>query len=191
MIDKGSAEFRSGKNAIKNSKKILWTKYFRLNSKLFKHSGEYTFDYSIKTYGISISTRFVLEKYFEKRKPKFKKKKEEKDKEKEEEFKYLQNCNAGELKEIQNSHLVYVDPGKGNLIYCIDDDNKVFRYTRKQRLRETQRIKHQRTINEYKKKNNLCVVETEIPNRKSCKLNTFLKYLKLKNYSKNVLVHHL
>ena len=46
---------------------------------------------------------------------------------------------------------MYVDPGKTNIIYCIDDDDNVFRYTRKQRLFETKRLRTQKIVKNIKK----------------------------------------
>ena len=54
-----------------------------------------------------------------------------------------------------------------------------FRYSRKQRLNETQRIIHQKTINNYKTQHKLKKVETSISkeNSKTCNYEKFMEYL--------------
>jgi len=43
-----------------------------MNNTVFTHNKDYTFDYAIKTDGVSISTRFILKKFYNKRVPKSK-----------------------------------------------------------------------------------------------------------------------
>lgn len=68
------------------------------------------------------------------------------------------------------------------MIYYVDDNDKFFRYTRKQRLRETQRLKHQKIINDFKNENNLKGIETSISdqNSKTCNYVKFKQYWKQK-----------
>ena len=214
LKDKDTKNSRSGENAIENSKNSLWNEYFNLKKDLFKYTKEYTFDHSIKTNGISISTRFILNKYQEKKKKRKKKKKNmkngigigigigieiesesESESESEnkktnvDEFRYLEDHNDKELQEIKDSHLVYIDPNKGNLIYCIDDNGIKFRYTRKQRLKETQRIKNQNKIKKFKKENDLMKFETKVSteNSKTCDYKKFMEYLSVKNLANETL----
>ena len=88
-----------------------------------------------------------------------------------------------DLQTVNDAHCVYVDPNKGNLIYCIDDNNKVFRYTRWQRMHETKRLFAQRTIRRYKRYNALEPIEAEISrfNSKVCRFTQFMDHVNIKN----------
>ena len=168
---------------VKLVKPTVWNKFFDLTNDIFKPPKGYTFDDAIKTDGISVSVRFVRSDHYGKfRKPKQPKETEE--------FTYLDDLSQDKKNEIkQTMHPVYVDPNKGNLIYCIDDKNTVFRYTRKQRLIETQRLKNQRAINKFNKDNNLKPIETSVSeeNSKTCNFEKFMKYLNIKNEANNKL----
>jgi hypothetical protein len=186
MIDNDSKKYRNGKNAIEQAKKELWGKFFKTDNCVFKHGKNYIFDYSIKTDGISISIRFI-------RKDKYGKKVRQQKNIDNNDFIYIDNLKKKEIKNIkQNCNVVYIDPNKGNLIYCVDNNNKFFRYTRKQRLRETQRLKHQKIINNFKDENNLKEIETSISdkNSKTCNYVKFKQYLKAKNKANDKLFEH-
>ena len=171
---------------VKLIKPTVWNKFFDMKNDIFKPPKGYTFDDAIKTDGINLSVRFVRsDQYGKFRKPKKPKETEE--------FTYLDDLSQDKKTEIkQTMHPVYVDPNKGNLIYCIDDENTVFRYTRKQRLTETQRLKNQRAINKFKNDNKLKVIETSVSeeNSKTCNFEKFMKYLKVKNEANNLLFIH-
>ena len=180
MIDKGSKQYRNGKGQIEKSKEILWDMFFKMSRKEFDYNKRYTFDYCIKTDGIGVSIRFIDKDYYGK---KVKSRKRVKDNI---EFPYFDELSKTELDTLKDKYnIVYIDPNKGNLIYCIDDDGNTFRYTRKQRIRETQRVKHLRVITKYKKQNGLIKYETAISseNSKSCNYENYMKYLKVKNKS--------
>ena len=104
---------------------------------------------------------------------------------KDEEFEYLENYNQFELLELKEKYnIVYTDPGKCRLLYMLDEKkNKIFKYTGKQRLYETQRLKYQQIEENMKKENNIIEKETELStcNSKSCKFEIFKKYIKVKN----------
>ena len=184
-MDTDTKQYRNGKNAIENAKPFLWDKYFKMNNKAFTHNKDYTFDYGIKTDGVSISTRFILKKFYNKKVPKSNAFAGD-------EFPYLEDLSKEQQKDLKEAHCVYVDPNKGNLIYCIDDDDKVFRYTRAQRLNETKRLKAQKTIKKFKKEHNISAIETTISehNSKTCDFKTFMNYLKAKNIANVKLFEH-
>jgi hypothetical protein len=108
------------------------------------------------------------------------------------EFPYLEDLSKENQEALKHSHCVYVDPNKGNLIYCIDDDNKIFRYTRKQRLNDTQQLKCQKIIKKFKRENNLSAIETKVSkqNSKTCNFMTFMEYLKAKNNANSELFQY-
>ncbi len=99
------------------------------------------------------------------------------------EFPYLDEIDEDELKEVQNSLKVYVDPGKKCLIYMMDDNGNILKYTNKRRIHETKRLKYQRLLHNYKKKNSIDEVENQLKdfNSKTCNLVKFKKYIKEKN----------
>ena len=185
MIDENSNKYRQGENAIRKAKDELWGKFFHLDAKLFRYGGKqleenkYLFEGTITTNGVSISPRFVSREFFNKRKPKQNKKVSM-----EPEFKYLDEHTEEALDQLRKEYtFVYVDPNKSNLIFCIDNYGNTFRYTRKQRLQETQRIHNQKVTNKYKKEKKVHEVETEVSkhNGKTCNYEDFMKYLKVKN----------
>jgi hypothetical protein len=166
----------------KIKKLIAWNLFFKMKNRMFKgknngsfnpnwtrthnYEKDYEFDFSIHTNGVSVSTRFVrirgpncLKPNEGKgtRKQSGKARKKVKDTTRDE-FTYLDDLNDNQINDLRNRHLVYVDPNKGNLIYCVDgniDSNEqegtFFRYTRKQRLAETRRIKQVKAVLNYRK----------------------------------------
>ena len=121
------------------------------------------------------------------------------------EFPYFEDLTDEQIDFLQNSHRVYIDPGKENLIYCMDDvprdgirRNKAvlkantFRYTKSQRLEETQRIYQQEIIRKYKKDRRLEPIEAKISalNSKTCNFDSFMAYLLVKNEANQSLFRH-
>jgi hypothetical protein len=174
MIDKDSKKFRNGKGQIENSKNILWNTFFKLNK--MKYNKNYIFDNAILTDGIGVSIRFIH---------KNNKNNIELSKNKENnlEFEYITDLDDIKLNEIKRKNIVYIDPNKNALLYCMDNNEKYFKYTRAQRLKETQRLKNQKIINKYKKQNKLKELETEISkeNSKTCNYDKFINFIKIKN----------
>jgi hypothetical protein len=107
------------------------------------------------------------------------------------EFPYLEQLNEAEFKALkENNNWAVNDPGKRVYIYMKDTKGNVFRYTHRQYLHETKRIKYQKTIQNYKDKNNISVLEKELTsyNSKSCDLIIFKLYVQKKNeLNKNLL----
>ena len=179
LIDKNSKQFRSGEGQIDKSKRYLWQTFFKLKRKIFKYNNDYAFDFTIITDGIGVSIRFIHNDY----EKKFGKKeiiKQEKD-----DYPYLDELDDNKINEICDNNCLYIDPNKSNLIYCMDNNDKIFRYTRAQRLKETERLKNQKIINKYKNQHNLKSVETTISteNSKTCNYEKFMKYIKIKQES--------
>lgn len=98
------------------------------------------------------------------------------------EFPYLED-----LTERQIQHLifncVYCDPGKGNLLTFIDDDDNVYMYTIRQRQHETKSKKYNKLLKNYRDKVKITEIENKLSdyNSKSCNIETFKKYVKIKN----------
>jgi hypothetical protein len=216
----------------KIKKLIAWNLFFNMKNRMFKgknngffnpdwirthnYEKDYEFDFSIHTDGISVSTRFVrirgpncLKTNESKgtRKQSGKARKKVKDTTKDE-FTYLDDLDENQIADLQNRHLVYVDPNKGNLIYCVDGNidssdqgGTFFRYTRKQRLAETRRIKQVKAVLNYRKETiisyneqnpdgnlilrekSLVELETILSkySSKTSNFQTFMEYLSIKN----------
>jgi transposase len=91
---------------------------------------------------------------------------------------------------LQNKKIVAIDPGKMDLLYCVDDDNvndNIFRYSQDRRRKETKSKKYSKILLELKKEKiddkSIIEYETELSkfNRKTLDINEFKKYIKKKN----------
>ena len=119
-------------------------------------------------------------------KNKIKTEKEEKD---HIDFKYLEDLNNEELKEINNNNWVVIDPGKKTLLYMKDKNGKELKFTNKRYVKEIKRLKYQNLLQNYKNKSNISNIENELSNynSKSCNLEIFKEYIKNKNRINNIL----
>jgi len=91
---------------------------------------------------------------------------------------------------LQNKKIVGIDPGKNDLIYCVDNSNKEaneFRYSQDQRRKETKKKKYSKIQLELKEEkiNGKTIIEweTEISkfNRKSLNIPKFEEFIKKKS----------
>jgi hypothetical protein len=91
---------------------------------------------------------------------------------------------------LQNKKIVAIDPGKCDLIYCVDDDNKEankFRYSQDQRRKETKKKKYSKIHLEMKKEKiqgkTIIEWETELSklNKKSLNMTKFKEYIQKKS----------
>lgn len=99
------------------------------------------------------------------------------------EFPYLEDLNPIQLEELKNNNWVVCDPGKRVLFYMKNKDGVRFRYSNRQYVKETKRLKYQRLLKNYKDKTNISKIENELSkyNSKSCELNKFRKFILNKN----------
>lgn len=135
----------------------------------------------IDTDGVSVTILFIKDEYVGKKIPSNKIGIQEK---------YLEDLQSKELKKLKNKKIVAIDPGKCDLIYCVDSDNKEtnkFRYSQDQRRKETKNKKYQKIILKEKqfKINDKTIIEYETElsqfNRKTLDINKFKTYCKKKN----------
>ena len=91
---------------------------------------------------------------------------------------------------LQNKKIVAIDPGKNDLIYCVDDCNKEankFRYSQDQRRKETKKKKYSKIQLQLKQEkiNGKTIIEweTEISkcNRKTLNITKFKEYIQKKS----------
>ena len=83
--------------------------------------------------------------------------------------------------------VLYVDPGKKNILYIVNDKGVYFRYSNSERIFETKRLEYQTKIQKYKDENGISEIENELSgyNSKSCNLSDYKKYLMKKKQLKN------
>lgn len=204
------------KNIMKN-KHELWNKYFNLEHKIFRKR-KYVFDYKISTNCYDVSIQKIHVSYVEKENKKKNNKREAKKiakfnkenniiiekqdkviikkekKIKKPEFEYIDDAikdiNLKEQLKVMNK--IYIDPGKKNLVTMIDDNEKKYKYTNKQYIHETKKIKFQNKILKFKKENNISQIEENITkcNSKSCSSINFEQYIKVKNFLNEQLFEH-
>jgi len=171
-------------NTKKHEDKI-WRFFFRTERKLFTKTG-YSFHHMISTDGVGASILFLREDLVGKRLPSAKK------------------CMSRELyidelndySGLQDKKIVGIDPGKEDLIYCVDDDSKdanVFRYSQNQRRKETKMKKYNNIILAMKTNKiqgkSVIEYETELStyNRKTLQIDKFKTYINEKNRINNML----
>lgn len=168
---------------------VYWGEILNLTNKVFrqKFKKNWTIN-SIKTDGVGVSICFdcdptVNHKRFAGGK---------RSKPKKEEQVYIDDYSPKELKSMtKNKNIVYVDPGKNNLIMCMSDikEKEVFyKYTKGQRYNDL-KTKYIKRSNKQVKKNILSdmmyadkelLQRYESLNHKTCNYDNFVEYLKCK-----------
>ena len=184
---------------IMTYKDSLWNTYFNINNKL-KIKG-FSFDHTILTDGYSCSVRFIHNDLLPTVNMKKNRMKEgrikgstkiintnnstesisETDKFQEEriEFPYIDEFDRNEL---VGNH-IFIDPGKRDLLYIIDDKKNRMTYSNKERLKETKRLKYRRIISNLKDQLGISKIENQLTtyNSKTCDLNKFQEFIRVKN----------
>lgn len=167
------------KGNLKKNEDKIWMFFFRTERKFFKKK-HYSFHHMIETDGVSCSLLLLRKDLVGKKLPMMKK--------------GLSNeTYIDELKyysQLQNKKIVAVDPGKCDLIYCVDDCNKEankFRYSQDQRRKETKKKKFSKIQLELKQEkiNGKTIIEweTEISKykRKSLNITKYKEYIQKKS----------
>jgi hypothetical protein len=166
------------KGNLKRNEDKIWKFFFRTERQCFTKK-DYSFHHMIETDGISCSILLLRKDLVGKR------------------FRTLTN-NSKELyidsldnyEMLKNKTIVGVDPGKCDIIYCVNGDTKEaqkFRYSQDQRRKETKAKKYAKIILELKQQkinnNTIIVYETELSkyNRKTLNFNKFIEYITKKN----------
>jgi hypothetical protein len=171
-----------------NTKKYedkIWTFFFRTEKKVFRKN-DFSFHHMISTDGVGVSILFIRDDLVGKRLPSARKcvSKEL----------YIDELN--DYSTLQDKKIVGVDPGKEDLIYCVDDASKdanVFRYSQNQRRKETKMKKYNNIILAMKtnkiKGKSVIEYETELSNynRKTLQIDKFKTYINEKNRINNML----
>lgn len=116
--------------------------FFRTERQCFKKT-KYTFHHMVETDGVSCSILLLKNEYIGKRIPNNKKISFEK---------YIDELDN--YAKIKKKKIVSIDPNLGDLIYCIDNDDKnanEFRYTQDSRRKECKLKKYAKIILDFKK----------------------------------------
>jgi transposase len=173
------------KGNLKKYENEIWDFFFRTERQCFKKP-KYTFHHMIETDGVSCSILMLRNDLIGKRMP------------------YIKiGSNAEEYIDeltdytnVKNKKIVCIDPGVGDILYCVDDDNKdanEFRYTQDSRRKECKIKKYAKIILEFKKEKiggkTIIEYETELSklNRKTLIIKDFKEYIKKKSEINNKL----
>ena len=177
--EQGKKSDYSNQGNTKKHEDKIWRFFFRTERKLFTKTG-YSFHHMISTDGVGASILFLRNDLVGEKLPNAKR------------------CLSNELyideltdyTALQNKKIVAIDPGKEDLIYCVDDASKdanVFRYSQNQRRKETKMKKYNNIILAMKtnKIEGKCVIEYETElstyNRKTLQIDKFKTYINEKN----------
>ena len=171
-------------NTKKHEDKI-WEFFFRTERKLFTKTG-YSFHHMISTDGVGVSILFLRKDLVGNKIPNTKKNAS----------KELYIDELTDYTDLQNKKIVGVDPGKDDLIYCVDGASKdanIFRYSQNQRRNETKLKKYNNIILAMKTNKiqgkTIIEYETELSNfnRKTLNLDRFKEYIQSKNRINHIL----
>ena len=178
------SDYNNQGNTKKHEDKI-WKFFFSTEKKVFRKN-DFSFHHMISTDGVGVSILFLRDDLVGKRLPSAKKgvSKEL----------YIDELN--DYSALQNKKIIGIDPGKEDLIYCVDDASKdanVFRYSQNQRRKETKMKKYNNIIlgmktNKIQGKS-VIEYETELSlyNRKTLCMDKFKAYINEKNRINHIL----
>ena len=167
------------KGNLKRKENKIWEFFFRTERKCF-HKNQYEFHHMIETDGVSCSLLLLRKDLIGKKLPMMKKGLSTET--------YIDELS--DYSQLQNKKIVGIDPGKCDLIYCVDNDNKEaskFRYSQDQRRKETKKKKYSKIQLELKQEkiNGKTIIdwETELSklNRKSLNIQKFKEYIQKKS----------
>uniref|UniRef100_A0A6C0AEZ4 Uncharacterized protein n=1 Tax=viral metagenome TaxID=1070528 RepID=A0A6C0AEZ4_9ZZZZ len=174
-----------------NNQFNLWNRFFKLNHKSLKKN-KYTFNFMIKTDGISVSILFIkLDKNNIPLKKSFKNNTDN--------FDYIEQVEI--TQDIKNKKVICIDPGYSDIIYCGAKNEKgdlqTFRYTQNQRRLETKSKKYNKIIEEINTETKISnksikEIETKLSklNSKTINFEKFYKYCIKKNKLNSKLYQH-
>ena len=172
------SDYNDEGNTKKHEDKI-WQFFFRTERKVFTKTG-YSFHHMISTDGVGVSILLLRKDLVGNKIPNAKK-----NISKEQYIDELKDYTA-----LQTKKIVGIDPGKDDLIYCVDGASKdanVFRYSQNQRRKETKMKKYNNIVLAMKthkiQGKSVIEYETELSkfNRKTLDVTKFKQYINEKN----------
>jgi hypothetical protein len=181
----GTKGFYKTKGELKKNEDKIWEFFFRTERKMFCKTG-YSFHHMVSTDGVGLSILFLRADLVGKKLPMMKKGISRE----------LYIDELDDYSNLQDKTIVGIDPGKDDLIYCVDNASKdanVFRYSQDQRRKETKMKKYNNIIlgmktNKIEGKT-IIEYETELShyNRKSLNITKYKEYLREKNRINHIL----
>jgi hypothetical protein len=183
--DHGTKAFYKTKGELKKNEDKIWKFFFRTERKMFHKTG-FSFHHMVSTDGIGLSILFLRNDLVGKKLPMMKKGVNNE--------LYIDELN--DYSHLQTKKIVGIDPGKDDLIYCVDNASKnanVFRYSQNQRRKETKMKKYNNIILAMKTNKiegkTIIEYETELShfNRKSLQITKYKEYLQEKNRINHIL----
>jgi len=181
--EQGKKSDYSDQGNTKKHEDKIWKFFFRTEKKVFRKT-DFSFHHMISTDGVGVSILFLRDDLVGKRLPNKVMSRE------------LYIDELDDYSTLQNKKIVGIDPGKEDLIYCVDDASKnanVFRYSQNQRRKETKMKKYNNIIlgmktNKIQGKS-VIDYETELSlyNCKTLCINKFKTYINEKNKINHIL----
>lgn len=106
------------------------------------------------------------------------------------EFPYIDELSEKQIKNMDLTTKVYVDPGKKNLLTMIDDYGNKLIYSNKERLHKNKRLKYMKKLQSYKKTRYIDKLENILSqfSSKTCNYDNFKDYVFYKNYLSEILI---
>ena len=101
------------------------------------------------------------------------------------EFPYVNEDLSEEMIQfLKQANKIYCDPGKRDLVSMMDDKGKYFRYSNRQHIFKTERLKNQKYIENQKKTFGIIEYENMLSgvSAKTCDYDKFKEYIKLKAF---------
>jgi hypothetical protein len=171
---------------LKRKQSDVWGQFFKTDMKCFhrvKDNHDYTFHHMIETDGVSCSILLIRKDKAGKivKQPKAKKGGGEQ---------YIDELSDDEREELVDLKLVAIDPNMGDLLYCVDSDQRdqtKFRYSQDMRRKETKFKKYRDLLQTQKREliDGRRVVDWETDmsayNKKTLNFEAFKTYIKHKN----------
>ena len=162
-------------------KTLIWDKYFRMNKSIFTQT-EYVFNYTLQTDGIGCSLLFKHNNYKDKNINSYDFPSND--------LLYIEDLSDVQLELMQDKKIVCADPGKKYLLYMMDEDRKVVKYSCMQRDTESL-CKRNRRIRQTNKINEPLIIEEETKLSKYCcktnDYNKFKEFIKAKYEANKIL----
>ena len=171
---------------LKKKQSDVWGFFFKTDMKCFhrvQDNHDYTFHHMIETDGVSCSILLIRKDKAGKivKQPKAKNDGGEK---------YIDEITDEEREELVDLKLVAIDPNMGDLLYCVDSDQKTqtkFRYSQDMRRKETKFKKYRNLVHAEKQEviEGRSVVDWETDmsayNKKTLNFEAFKTYIRHKN----------
>jgi hypothetical protein len=173
------------KGNLKRNEDLIWQFFFRTERQCFRKTG-YSFHHMILTDGLSCCLLFLREDMIGRRIRTSTQHHQET---------YIDDIT--DYSHMKDKKIVAIDPGKCDLLYCVDNDNKTatqYRYSQDQRRKESKSKHFTKIILELKREkiNNKSIIdyETELSkyNRKSLDIDKYKDYIRQKNKTNQILL---